>query len=76
MELDKTPDSIVIPSISDDDVYRCYKLQPPVNITEGGALIRTGEEFENDDNTFYRLDFLDFLDFFFLLVRRLDLLIF
>lgn len=49
--LDKTPDSIVIPSISDDDIYRCYKLEPPVNITEGGALIRTGEEFENDDNT-------------------------
>ena len=49
--LDKTPDSIVIPSISDDDIYRCYKLKPPVNITDGGALIRTGEEFENDDNT-------------------------
>ena len=45
---DKAPYSIVLPSISDNDLYRCYKLNPPINVSEGGALIRTGEEFESN----------------------------
>ena len=47
---DKTPDSIVISSISENNIYRCYKLNPPIIFTEGGALIRTGEEFEQSFN--------------------------
>ena len=45
--LDKTPESIVIPSISNNNIYRCYKLNPPHKLSDGGALIRTGEEFVN-----------------------------
>ena len=47
---DKTPYSIVIPSISENNIYRCYKLNPPIIFTEGGGLIRTGEEFEQSFN--------------------------
>ena len=47
---DKSPDSIIIPSITDNNIYRCYKLNPPHKLSDSGALIRTGEEFENNVN--------------------------
>ena len=45
-KVNKEPDSLVLPSIDENDISRCYKLYKPIKILSTSDLIRTGMEYE------------------------------